>query len=77
MKYLVTEIQTYENGTVNTPSYAFDNKNSADAKYHQILSAASLSSLSVHAAIMYTDKGEYIKSEYFTHIPAPEKLPAE
>lgn len=51
MKYVVIEFQTFENGTMSTPTYAFDNILSAEAKYHSILAAAAVSSLSrfIHA----------------------------
>lgn len=67
MKYLVIEIQNWENGSVSTPAYAYDNENSANAKYHQILSAASTSELPLHAALMCTSDGFFMKSEHFTH----------
>ena len=40
MKYLVTEIQTFENGAVSTPSWVYDDRNAAESKYYTILSAA-------------------------------------
>lgn len=71
MKYLVTEIQTWDNGAVQTPTYAYDNENSAKAKYYQILSAAAVSSLPVHTAMIYTDEGFFMASECFKHDPVP------
>ena len=57
MKYLVVEVQVFDTGAVATPTYAFENENSALAKYYQILSSASVSSLPRHSAIMFTDGG--------------------
>lgn len=67
MKYIVIEIQCAANGSVSTPTYAFDDMQNANARYYQILSAASISDLPVHAAVMITSFGDWIKSEKFTH----------
>lgn len=65
--YLVMEIQVFEDGKTSTPTYAYDNRNSAEAKYHSILSGASVSKLPKHSAVMLTEEGYYIKSECFEH----------
>lgn len=67
MKYIVTEIQKFADGTMTTPSYAYDNQNSADAKYHTILASAAVSALPMHSCIMFTEDGNYLKSEHYTH----------
>ena len=67
MKILVIEVQTYENGSVSAPVNAYDNADSANAKYHQILASAAVSKLPVHSAVMMTDEGTFIKGEYFKH----------
>ena len=64
---IVMEIQVFEDGKMSTPCYAFDNKNSADQKYHSILASASVSKLPKHSAVMVTDDGYFIKSETYTH----------
>lgn len=76
MKYIVMEVQMFENGDISTPTYAYDNEHSALAKYYQILSAASVSSLPVHSAMMFTANGLYLRSESFEHkAPEPEPEP--
>ena len=82
MKYLVTEIQSFPGGATSTPTYAYDSANygndqekakqAATAKFHSLLSGASVSQVPVHGAIMYTDKGMYVRSEYFEHITEPK-----
>lgn len=67
LKYLVTEVQTWSTGSVQTPTYAYDNENSALAKYHTILAAAAVSSLPVHACMLYTNEGNLLRSECFKH----------
>lgn len=67
MKFLVTEIQTFDNGAVSNPTYSYDNENSALAKYFSILSAAAISKLPIHACMLFTNSGVVLRSEYFTH----------
>ena len=76
MKYLVTEIQSFPGGATSTPTYAYDSEslgstdaalNAATAKYHQILAGAAVSQVPVHAAVMYTDEGFFVRSEKFLH----------
>ena len=64
---VVLEIQVFEDGKMSTPCYAYDNRNSAEQKYHSILSSASVSKLPRHSAVMLTDDGYYIKSESYEH----------
>ncbi|MBQ6396976.1 MAG: hypothetical protein IJI06_02385 [Oscillospiraceae bacterium] len=75
MKYLVIEIQKFEDGKMSTPAYAFDNINSAEAKYHAILSAAAVSALPVHSAVLLNETGFCIKSQSYDHTPEPEPEP--
>ena len=67
MKYIVIEVQCFADGNVSTPTYAFDDLQHANAKYYQVLSAASISTLPVHSAVIITNFGDWIKSEKFTH----------
>lgn len=64
--FIVTEIQTV-NGQTSTITNQFATLNEADNKYHSVLAAAAVSNVEVHAAIMYTNCGNYIKSEYCKH----------
>lgn len=70
--YIVMEVQVFADGGMSTPCYAFDNKNSAEQKYHAILSSAAVSSLRRHTAFMVTDTGYALKSESFEHPIEPE-----
>lgn len=76
MKYLVTEIQTWDTGAVQNPTYAYDDRLSAEAKYHTILAAAAKSTLPMHAAMMFTSDGREIMHQCYTHpveTPEPEE----
>lgn len=75
MKYLVIEIQKFDTGAVSTPTYAYDNINAAEAKYHAILSSAAVSALPVHSAVLMNETGYLIRSQSYEHVPEPEPAP--
>ena len=77
MKYLVIEIQKFEGGSMSTPSYAFDNLNSAEAKWHTILASAAVSKLPVHSAVLLNETGYCIASKSYSHEEDPEEVSAE
>ena len=66
-KIIVTEIQKFENGQMSTPSYAYDEQNAAEAKFHSILAGAATSALPVHACIMFTEEGIPIDHKCYKH----------
>ena len=63
--YIVIEIQT--SNTVATLVNAYEDRNQAESKYHQILTAAALSSVPKHSAVLMDDEGRTIKSETYIH----------
>lgn len=63
--YIVIEIQT--SATVATLVNSYEDRNQAESKYHQILTAAALSSVPKHSAVLMNDEGQTIKSETYTH----------
>ena len=66
MKYVVIELQ--ENGEqVANLVNAYESVNQAEQKYHQILSAAAVSQVPCHSAVMLNSEGMYIKSESYKH----------
>lgn len=77
MKYIVTEIQTFDTGAVSTPSYAYDDRLSAEAKYHSILSGAAVSKLPVHACVLMTSEGRPLMNQCYTHKVEPEQETTE
>lgn len=75
MKYLVVELQTFENGNMSTPAYAYDDRLSAEAKYYSVLSVATKSALPVHACVLMTSDGRPLMNKAYTH--AVETTPEE
>ena len=63
--YIVIEIQT--SNTVATIVNSYEDRNQAESKYHQILTAAALSSVPKHSAVLMNDEGQTIKSETYIH----------
>ncbi len=67
IKYVVIEIQTNADDTVGTLVNTYDNRNEAESAYHRVLSAAAVSLLPVHAAILATTDGGVLESRNYIH----------
>lgn len=68
MKYIVLEIQN-NNGAISHLFDVFDDKNQAWSKYYAILSAAAISGLSVHTAMLFDDAGGVYGDQCFKNPP--------
>lgn len=66
--YIVMEIQN--SGSVATLIDQYADKNQAESKFHTVLSAAAVSAVPVHSAVLMTDDGIWLRSECYKH-PAP------
>ena len=67
MQYLVIELQGTGESVANIVS-TYNTINEAESKYHQILSAAAISNVPVHSAVILTDEGHSMKHECYKHI---------
>ena len=67
MKYIVIELQESADGQVSNIVTSHDTVNEAESKYHAVLSAAAVSSVPVHSAIMVNSHGGYINSQSYDH----------
>ena len=65
--YIVIEMQTNNGTTAIVPPVTFDDINKAYQKYYQILSAAAVSSVPTHTAIILTERGDVVRVEHFEH----------
>lgn len=65
MKYIVLELQTNSDGTVGNIVYAYDTQPEAESKYHAVLSAAAISGLPAHAALLVTSLGTVLESRCY------------
>lgn len=77
MKYIVIELQTWDTGAMSTPAWAYDNRNSAEAKFHSVLAAAAVSNLPMHAACLLQNDGRLLNCASYDHAPEPEPEEAE
>lgn len=67
MSYIVIELQTNAEGQTANLVYAYDNLPQAMSKYHAILSAAAVSSVAHHAALVIDETGVGIARECYEH----------
>lgn len=83
-QYYILEIQQYQNGEYgHIVHFAFDEDPQkatlkGESKYHEILSAAAVSELPSHAAILISSEGFPLKHYCYKHpqtAPAPEPEP--
>lgn len=65
--YIVIELQTNAEGVVANLVYQYASWGEAESKFHSILASAAVSSLPVHAAVMLTNAGTMVKSEFYRH----------
>ena len=74
--YIITEIQTAENGAVGTIVTTKENRNEAESVYHGILAAAAISEVFCHAAVLMSEEGFPLRHECYRH-GAPDPEPEE
>lgn len=65
--WYVFELQTYGDGTGSAIPTSYPDLHQAESKYYLILSAAAISSVYRHGAVLMTEEGFTLKQEVFTH----------
>lgn len=63
--YIVLEIQASD--TIATTINSYEDRNTAESRYHQILAAAAMSTVPHHSAVLMNEIGDPIKSDSYTH----------
>lgn len=63
--YIVLEIQASD--TIATTINSYEDRNTAESRYHQILAAAAMSTIPHHSAVLMNEVGNTIKSDSYTH----------
>lgn len=72
-QYYIIEIQQYQNGEYgHIVHYAYDDdeekaRNKGESKYHEVLSAAAISTLPSHAACLINAEGQLIMTQCYHH----------
>ena len=67
IKYIVTEIQTFDGNQVAMLNYDFDDRNLADSKFYLVMSAAAVSALPCHAVVLITNEGQLLNRGMYKH----------
>lgn len=70
--YLVIEMQKQSDGTIAQITTAYTDRNTAEQKYHEILSFAAVSSIPIHTAVILGEEGNLIKKESYRHEEATQ-----
>ena len=65
--YIILEMQTYADGNIGTLVFTRETRLEAESKYHEVLAAAAISSLPMHAAVLMTNEGNVISHQSYTH----------
>jgi hypothetical protein len=65
--YIVIELQTDKDGKIAQIPTDHATKAEAESKYHQILAAAAISKVPIHAAVILTPEGVAQKSQCYKH----------
>ena len=65
--FIIQEIQTDENGVHLLPAIVKETQNEAESEYYIKLGYAAISSVPVHAVIMYTSDGFPVKHDKYVH----------
>jgi len=71
--FIVIELQTYLDETLGTIVNNYEELLEAQSKYYSILSAAALSKVPIHAAVLLDEKGNLLNNFAFEHMPTPEE----
>ena len=64
--FVVIELQKTGESLANLVT-AHESRDEAEQKYHAVLSAAAVSSVSAHSAVMLDDTGHQLKRETYFH----------
>ncbi len=66
MNYLVIELQS-NGGTVSNIVTTHATRNEAESKYHAVLSAAAVSNVDAHSAVLLDEQGGFISAQCYEH----------
>ena len=72
--YIVIEIQHNFDGTTGCIVNSYADRAVAEQKYHMVLSAAAVSAVYIHSAVMIDAHGTKLKSETYSHAEVNEDV---
>lgn len=56
--------------TAVVPSLVYDNYNQAESKFHTVMAAAAVSTVSIHSCVLMNSVGDIIRTERYDHTQA-------
>lgn len=65
--YVVIELQKQSENTLASIVTKYDIENEAMSKFYAIMSAAAVSSVPVHSAVVLSEEGYPIKNDHYIH----------
>ena len=65
--YIVIELQKDAKGVVSNIVTSYENLAEAESKYYSILSAAAISNVPVHSAIIVSEEGFPVRNQCYKH----------
>ena len=65
--FYVLELQTYGDGTGSVIPQSYPTLRQAESNFYLILSAAAISTVYKHGAVLLSEEGFTLKQEVFTH----------
>lgn len=68
MNYIVMEFQTTDADVTTVLTTVHATREEAEQKYHMILSAAAVSGLKCHGALLMSDFGDVLKYEHYPEV---------
>ena len=71
--YFIVEIQGFSNGSFTHLVTTAATRNQAESEYHRVLSAAAVSELPMHSAILFTGDGTPLLHQCYTHSTPDEE----
>lgn len=65
--YIVMELQANASGQLGNFVWAFDTLPQAESKYHSVLSAAAVSQIPIHSAVILDERGNVLMNTSYDH----------
>jgi hypothetical protein len=65
--YIVMELQINADGKLGNLVWVYDTLQEAESKYHAVLSAAAISSVPIHSAVIMDERGNVLMNTSYDH----------
>lgn len=65
--FIIQEMQTTNGNTALLPAITKADRNEMESTVHSILASAAISSVEVHAVVVFDEHGNLVKHEFYEH----------